>query len=150
MTTETNQAPKVGRLLLLSGWLEIGIGLGHNVLGTLILMRPRVATPIVASMGWPMAILTPIVPPEQLVLVLAMSLSAGTCWMLFGAILVWQGRTRAAHPDVPLLALVLVHQLSFLVLMVLFVRFHVPGIVVVALMVVALSAALARALGVSR
>jgi hypothetical protein len=65
------------RWVLLSGWLEIGLGLGHNVLGTMILVRPTLVVPIVAVMGWPMAILTPIAPREQLDLVLATSLAAG-------------------------------------------------------------------------
>ena len=134
------------RWLLLSGWLEISIGLGHTVLATLILVRPTLVAPIVARLGWPMAILTPIVPPEQHALVLGLSLGCGTAWMLFGAILVWQGHARAAHPDWPLLAIIFAHQVSFLLLMVLFVRFHRPGIVIVALMTTALGAALVKAL----
>ena len=43
--------------------------------------------------------------------------------MLFGAILVWQARVRKAHPDVPLLAIVLMHQMSFCLLMLLLAPF---------------------------
>ena len=68
----------VHRWLLLSGWLEICVGLGHNVLGSLIIVRPTLVTPVVAAMGLPMSLLTPIVPPEQNALVLALSLLAGT------------------------------------------------------------------------
>jgi len=149
MTTDTLRAPAIRRCLLLSGSLQMSIGLGHNVLGTLILIRPAFVTPLVESLGWPMSILTPLgslVPPEQYDLVLAMSLASGTAWMLFGAILVWQGFSRPARPDVPLLAIVLAYQLVFLLLMVRFVSFHVPVIVIGVAMATALGTALAKAL----
>ena len=106
MDPDNATALSIRRWLLLSGWLEICVGLGHNVLGSLIIVRPTLVTPVVAAMGLPMSLLTPIVPPEQNALVLALSLLAGSAWILFGAILVWQARTRAAHPNVPLLAIV--------------------------------------------
>jgi len=140
-----SRARSIRRWLLLSGWLEIGLGVGHNILATLIITRPALVAPIVARMGWPTAILTPITPPEQNALVLATSLGSGTAWMLFGAILVWQGLARAARPDVPLLTILLVHQSIFLLLMALFVRFHVPAIATVVLMTTATGAALAKA-----
>jgi hypothetical protein len=149
MTTATTLGPRVGRLLLVPGGLEIGVGVSHNVLGTLILLRPRLVAPLVASLGWPTSILTPITPPEQLMVMLAMSLGAGTCWMIVGATLVWHGRGRATHLDVPLLALVLTHQLSFLALLVAFVSFQLPAIVMVVVMV-ALAAALSQAVRVGR
>ena len=143
-------ARSVRRSLLLSGWLEIGVGLGHNVLGTLIIARPALATPVLAAAGWPMSLLTPIVPPEQNAVVLALSLLAGTGWMLFGTVLVWQARTHATHPDIPLLAIVLVHQLSFFFLMLLLAPFLTPIVWIVGFAAAALGTALARALVTSR
>jgi len=94
-----------------------------------------------------MSILVSIGPPAQHDLVLAMSLGCGAAWLLFGAILVWQARARSARPDHPLLAIILAYQLVFLLLMVRFVSFHVPVIVLGALMVTALGTALAKASG---
>jgi len=47
MTTDTLRTPAIRRCLLLSGSLQMSIGLGHNVLGTLILIRPAFVTPLV-------------------------------------------------------------------------------------------------------
>ena len=130
---------------MLSGWLEICVGLGHNVLGSLIIVRPTLVTPVVAGMGLPMSLLTPIVPPEQNALVLALSLLAGISWILFGAILIWQARARAAHADVALLAIVLVQQPSFCLLMLLLAPF-IPILAMVSIATAALSTAFAKAL----
>jgi hypothetical protein len=136
------------RWLLLSGCLEIGVGFGHNVVGSLIIVRPTLALPIVAALGWPKSLLTPIVPPEQNAVVLALSLLAGTAWMLFGAILVWLA--RAAHPSVSLVAIVLVHQLSFCLLMFLLVPFLFPITWIVGLAAAALGVAFAGVFRSSR
>jgi hypothetical protein len=136
------------RWLLLSGGLEIGVGFGHSVVGSLIVVRPTLALPVVATLGWPKSLLTPIVPPEQNAVVLALSLLAGTAWMLFGAILVWLA--RAAHPNVSLIAILLVHQLSFCLLMFLLAPFLFPIPWIVGLAAAALGVAFAKALRSSR
>jgi hypothetical protein len=119
----------ISRLLRISGWLELSLGIGHTVVGTLILIRPKAAAPIVSAFGWPNALLVPFaVPPAQYDLVLAMSLSAGTAWMIFGAILIRLGRTRPASRHDPMLALVLLQQASLALLMVLYVRWHVLAV----------------------
>jgi hypothetical protein len=133
------------RLLLVSGWLELCLGTGHNVVATMILKRPDLAAPIVAAMRWPQTILLPISDATQRALVVGMSLGAGTAWMVFGAILIWQGRARAASPDVPLLRLVLLHQSAFAALMVAFVRWHALALAIVVGMVATLWRALALA-----
>ncbi len=148
---DADSAPlSIRRWLLLSGWLEIGVGLGHNVFGSLIIVRPTLVTPIVATLGWPTSLLAPIAPPEQNALVLALSLLAGTAWMLFGAILIWQARSRAADPDLPLLAIVLVHQLSFFLLMLLLTPFLFPIVWIIGFVAAALGVAFAKALRWSR
>ena len=131
LIASTDAAGAIGRLLVVSGWLELCLGAGHNVVATMILERPDLVAPIVAAMSWPRTILLPIADPTQRELVVAMSLGAGTAWMVFGAILVWQGRARAARPDVPLLRLVLLHQGSFAALMIAFVRWHTLGVAIV-------------------
>jgi hypothetical protein len=145
MTAYAGTAATIGRLLRLSGWLELSLGTGHTVVGTLILTHPQSVAWIVAGVGWPVAILAPIAAPEQYALVLAMSLGAGTAWLVFGAILLWQARSRAARPDVFLLGLVLLHQLSLAVLMLLYVRWHVVAVAVVLVMTMALGRALVLA-----
>ena len=138
---------RIARLLGLSGWLDVALGVGHNVVGTMILERPDLARPLVAVMGWPASILLPIADPVQRALVVGLSLGAGLAWMVFGALLLWQGRARAMSPDLPLLRLVLLYQLSFAVLMLAFVRWHVLAVVIVVGVVVALWRALALATG---
>jgi hypothetical protein len=139
MTAANDTAP-IARLLRLSGWLELTLGTGHNVVSTLMLTHPAVVAPVFAVMRWPATLAEPIVP-AQLPLVLAMSIGSGTAWMVFGAILLWQASARAASPDVPLLQLVWLHQVSFALLMVLFVRWHLLAIAVVFVMLIALSRA---------
>ena len=102
MTARDDTAATMGRLLRLSGWLELSVGTGHTVVGTVILTHPNSVAPIVSALRWPATLLVPIAPPEQHALVLALSLGAGTAWMVFGAILIWPGWARAARPDVPL------------------------------------------------
>ena len=145
MTAPTDETATIGRLLRVSGWLEVMLGTGHTVLGTLILARPQSVASLVAGLGWPTAILSPIAPPEQYALVLAMSLGAGIDWLVFGAMLLWQGWTRPTRPDVALLRFVLLHQLTLAVLIVLCVRWHVLAVAVVLVMVVALGGALVEA-----
>src|SRR5262245_7997772 len=77
----------IGRLLRVSGWLELMLGTGHTVFGTLILTRPQSVAGLVARLGWPAGILSPIAAPEQYALVLALSLGAGIDWLVFGAML---------------------------------------------------------------
>lgn len=145
MTTSDDTSATVGRLLRVSGWLELSLGIGHTVVGTLMLTRPHDLAPIVAAFRWPATLLVPFaVPPEQYALVLAMSLSAGTAWMAFGAILIQQGRATSA-PHVPVLALVLLHQVSLALLMVRYVRWHVLAVAVVFAMTIALGRAFALA-----
>ena len=142
MKPPAHKAATIGRLLRVSGWLELMLGTGHTVLGTLILTRPRSVAGLVAGLGWPTAILSPIAPAQQLALVLAMSLGVGIDWLIFGAMLVWQGRTRPTGPDSPLLGFVLLHQLVLAVLMVLFVRWHLVAVAAVLVMAVTLGGAL--------
>ena len=142
---DEQRARAISRLLRLSGWLELSLGAGHNVVGTLILTRPETMTPVVAMLGWPVGIAAPLVHPEQRDLVLAMSLGSGAAWMVFGALLVWLGRPGAAPPARKVLQFVWVYQASLLVLMVLFVRFHVLAILVVIAMLAALSVAIRHA-----
>ncbi len=133
----------IGRLLRFSGWLEVLIGTGHNVVGTLILVRPDLGATIVAMAHWPASLVTPIAPPEQFALVLAMSLCAGTAWMIFGAMLIWLGRAGAPIPDTPLLGLLLLHQMTFAMLVMLYIRWHVLALAAVLGMTIALSRAVA-------
>jgi hypothetical protein len=135
-------ARTIDHLLAASGWLEVGLGTGHSVVATLILERPALAAPIVAAMRWPRTILLPIDDPIQRDLVVGMSLGAGTAWVVFGALLIWQSRTRATAPCAPLLRLVLLHQASFALLLLVFVRWHVLAVAVVGAMVAMLWRAL--------
>jgi hypothetical protein len=150
MTTSHEPIARIGRLLRISGWLEVMLGTGHTVFGTLILARPQAVAGLVARLGWPVAILSPIGPPEQYALVLAMSLGAGLDWLIFGSMLLWQGRVQPTPPDVTLLGFVLLHQLILAVLIVLCVRWHVLAVAVVLVMVVTLGAALALAQRIDR
>ena len=145
MTTSADERERIGRLLRVSGWLELMLGTGHTIVGTLILTRPQSVAGLVARLGWPTAILSPIAPPEQYALVLAMSLGAGIDWLVFGAMLLWQGWTQPTRPDVALLRFVLLHQLTLAVLIVLCVRWHVLAVAAVLVMVVALGGALVAA-----
>lgn len=100
------------------------LGTGHNVVSIFYFTRPDLLAPLAASMAIPLALLTPIAVPAQGVALLGVFLIAGVCWMLFGALLVWLARRPPVPHDRPLLTFVLVHQVSLLVLMVVFLHFH--------------------------
>ena len=49
MGPDNATALSIRRWLLLSGWLEICVGLGHNVLGSLIIVRPTLVAALLVG-----------------------------------------------------------------------------------------------------
>ena len=134
----------IGRLLFLSGVLELAIGLGHNVVGTLALVHPQTLAPIAPLLKFPQAVLAPIAPGIQRDMIVGVFLLMGEALMIFGALLIWQARREANKRDRTLLVFILIQQVIGLATMLVFVRFHWLGIVDMVIFTAALGWAIAK------
>ncbi len=127
--------------LRVSGTLEIVLGIGHSIVGTVLFTAPQALVPLLGLIPAPAEVLTPITVPALRYLMEGVFLIAGWDWIVFGSILLWLARVPARPGDRVLLGLVLAQQVGFLLLMLVFLRFHWPAIVQIVAMIAALAAA---------
>jgi hypothetical protein len=136
------QANRVRVLLLVSGITEILLGIGHSIVGTLVFERPGDVTWALDLISAPDGLTNTVEAGSQKDLIVGVFLIAGTCWIIFGSMLVYLARQGVTNETRPFLFFVLAHQLVFLALMLVFLPFHYPAIAEIVVMAGALALAI--------